>query len=224
MRISKLSLKLKDVKRRLKSHNKGRSTCSAIFPYTIPDIRVPLPSVSKDAASTLQEKRTRGSCRKKPPKKSGFLRVSRHVSQALGGGPITPNPNRAETASVKREGKKDLSSSFVKRNAYSPTPSLSKSEPCSSPILSNVVSPDLSSDTQAVFDLVSPSSASDALVAVDKSWNSVNFYPEYLLGEPFNIVSAYDILPAMPKFSDSIESISVDVFPLRNFQYPIISF
>lgn len=228
MRIGKVSLKLKDVTKRLKSRIKGRSIHDTTFPYTIPDTRTSLLSVSKGAASTLLEKRTRRSCREKSSKKSGFSRVSRHVSQALkldfGDGPITPNSDRVETMSIKEGGTKDRLSSSVKRDPYSPTPSLSECELNFSPVLSNMSSPllpNLSGDTQTAFDSDSFSSVNDTLVAVDKF---VDFYPKFSLGEPFNITSAYDILPAMPKFSDSIDSISVDFFSLQNFQYPIITF
>ena len=39
MRIGKVSLKLKDVTKRLKSRIKGRSIHDTTFPYTIPDTR-----------------------------------------------------------------------------------------------------------------------------------------------------------------------------------------
>ncbi|PAV22555.1 HD2 homeodomain mating-type protein [Pyrrhoderma noxium] len=231
MRISKLSLKLKDVTKRLKSHIKRRSIRGATFPYPIPATRFPFLSVSKGAVSTLQANPTRGPCRKKSSKKSSFISASRRVPQALklefGDRLDISKEAWDERASVEREGMKDQSYSFTKGYAYSPTPSLSKCELYSSPILPNVSPPslpDLSSDTQTAFDSDSLSSPNDSLVTNNNYLISDNFCPEFSLGEPFNIISAYDILPAMPKFSDSIESITVDFFSLRNSQYPIITF
>lgn len=223
MRIGKkFSLKkIVGVSKQSKSRTQRKAGNIFLSPYSIPPGRAPLMSAIKNAASSLRRK-SMGLTSRKTIKKSGFARVLKRVLH-------TPSSVSDVTSQqIDKQTVDNLGPSAAENRRFSPTPSLISDDTRSSetPPPSITLSPSmphLFNDIQSISETDSVSSnyiscASDASFDYMFS-NSFADIPPY----PLNINSAFDIMPALPNFSDSIDLISLDLFPRMDFQEPLLT-